>query len=303
METKRCILYIIRIQSGNNLYDIMIQPVTEEDEAKWAQLVRDELREQQLDPKKRNLYHDVSSLLDIASLTYSALKRTALQNIIQLERFGRISRHDQYQELLNNIALDIRTKHKRRIQRSREIENARATISTMEEKQAWLRSQLDSYNDYIEHAMVTLQQKAKGKKRFLLPFTKQYLHERELQKSGRLPKFGSYKYSARNLAEKGVLIAWRGYSERQWDRLDVTISSDEAGVFHVDGSHSSHGISSVIPGASATVALDSLLQAQFNNLQFVTLFGAEDGQAAEGPLKLNVNLLVHLLMKKFYSQP
>jgi Ras GTPase-activating-like protein IQGAP2/3 len=284
----------------------MIQPVTEEDEMKWAQLVDDELREQQLDPKKRNMYHDVSSLLDIASLTYAALKRTALQNIIELERHGRITRANQYQDLLNEIALDIRTKHRRRVQRSREIDNARATIGTLEEKQAWLRSQLNSYNDYIEHAMVTLQQKAKDKKRFLLPFTKQYFHERELQRSGRVPKFGSFKYSARNLAEKGVLVGWRGYSERQWDKLDVTISSDEAGVFHIDGSRSSHGITEVIPGASATVALDSLLQAQFNNLQFVTLFGAEDGEggvAAEGPLRLNVNLLVHLLMKKFYSQP
>lgn len=299
METKRCILYLIRIQTGQNLYDIMIQPVTEEDEEKWSQLVLDELREQQTDPKKRNLYHDTSSLLDIASLTYAALKRVALQNIISLERTGRISRLNQYQELLNDIALDIRTKHRRRVQRSREIDNARATIATLEEKQTWLRSQLNSYNDYIEHAMVTLQQKAKGKKRFLLPFTKQYNHERELQRSGRVPKFGSYKYSGRTLSNKGVLVSWRGYTEHQWDRLDVTISSDEAGVFHFEGSIGSL----MVQGASATLALDSLLQAQFNNMQFVTLFGAEEAQGGEGPLKLNVNLLVHLLMKKFYSQP
>jgi Ras GTPase-activating-like protein IQGAP2/3 len=298
METKRCILYIIRIQTGKNLYDIMIQPITNEDEAKWSQLVRDELREQQLDPKKRNLYHDVSSLLDIASLNYTQLKRSALQNIIQLERFGRISRLDHYQELLNAIALDIRTKHRRRVQRSREIDNSRATIATLEEKQAWLRSQLNSYNDYIEHAMVTLQQKAaQGKKKFLLPFTKQFFHQRELEKSGRRPKFGSYKYSARNLADKGVLVGWRGYAERHWDRVDVTISSDEPGVFNFEGIQSNLMIS----GASATLALDSLLQAQFNNMQFVTLFSSEQG--GEGPLKLNVNLLVHLLMKKFYSQP
>lgn len=299
METKRCVLYIIRIQSGKNLLDIMIRPVSREDEDKWAQLVHDELKQQHIDPKKKNPYQDGSSLLDISSLSYKELKRTTLENILNLERTGRISRANHYQDLLNEIALDIRSKHRRRVQRSREMENSRATMSALEEKQVWLRSQLKSYNDYIEQAMVTLQQKAKGKKRFLLPFTKQYNHERELAKSGRIPKFGSWKYSARNLADKGVLVAWRGYSERQWDRINITISSDEVGVFHVEGSAERM----MIPGASASVALDDLLQAQFNNLHFICLFGADDAQGGEGPLKLNVNLLVHLLMKKFYSQP
>jgi len=59
----------------------------------------------------------------------------------------------------------------------------------------------------------------------------------------------------------------------------------------------------MVPGAAASVPLDDLLQAQFNNCQFMNLFGAEgdDGKGkSEGPLRLNVNLLVHLLMRKFY---
>jgi Ras GTPase-activating-like protein IQGAP2/3 len=189
------------------------------------------------------------------------------------------------------------------MQRKQEMENVQITLSALEEKAEWLDSQLHSYNDYIEQAMVTLQQKAKGKKRFLLPFTKQYNHERELERSGRKPKFGSFKYSARNLAEKGVLVGWRGYSERQWDKIDITISSDEVGVFYLEGSIGSL----MIPGAAASVPLDDLLQAQFNNCQFMNLFGAEEEGArnakapiVEGPLRLNVNLLVHLLMRKFY---
>jgi len=295
METKRCVLYIIRIQTGQNLLDIMVRPVSRQDEEKWAQLVHDELR-QQADPKKKNPYADSSSLLDIASLSYKELKRAALENILALERSGRISRSNHYQDLLNDIALDIRTKHRRRLQRSREMDNARTTMAALEEKQNWLRSQLKSYNDYIEQAMVTLQQKAKGKKRFLLPFTKQYIHERELAKAGRVPKFGSFKYSARNLFQRGVLMERMGTSEQLWDRTNITISSDEVGVFSIEGSQDRYNI----PGASATLSLDDLLQAQFNNCHCISLFGSED---SDGPLKLNVNLLVHLLMKKFYSQP
>jgi Ras GTPase-activating-like protein IQGAP2/3 len=305
METKRCVLYIIRVQQGTNLLDIMVRPITQTEESKWHQLIRDEILESRKNPRRQsNPYSNSPSLLDISTLTYSELKRTALENILTLERTGKISRANHYQDLLNAIALDIRTKHRRRVQRSREMDNVRVTLSALEEKAEWLDSQLKSYNDYIEQAMVTLQQKAKGKKRFLLPFTKQYNHERELARSGRVPKFGSFKYSARNLAEKGVLVAWRGYSERQWDKIDVTISSDEVGVFYLEGSIGSL----MIPGAAASVPLDDLLQAQFNNCQFMNLFGAEEEGArnnanapiVEGPLRLNVNLLVHLLMRKFY---
>lgn len=303
METKRCVLYIIRIQQGTNLLDIMVRPITQAEEQKWHQLVNDEILESRKSPRRQsNPYSNSSSALDISTLTYSELKRTALENILTLERTGKISRANHYQDLLNAIALDIRTKHRRRVQRGREMDNVRVTLSALEEKAEWLDSQLRSYNDYIEQAMVTLQQKAKGKKRFLLPFTKQYNHERELARSGRVPKFGSFKYSARNLAEKGVLVGWRGYSERQWDKIDVTISSDEVGIFYLEGSIGSL----MIPGAAASVPLDDLLQAQFNNCQFMNLFGAEEevrngnGQQVEGPLRLNVNLLVHLLMRKFY---
>lgn len=126
------------------------------------------------------------------------------------------------------------------------------------------------------------------KKKFLMPFTKQYNHQKELERSGRVPKFGSFKYSARSLSEKGVLVEWSGMSERDWDKINLTISCDEVGVFSIEGSRGSIQM----PGASALVPIEDLLQAQFEAHQFMNLF--------EGGLKLNVNLLLHLLYKKFY---
>jgi Ras GTPase-activating-like protein IQGAP2/3 len=121
-----------------------------------------------------------------------------------------------------------------------------------------------------------------------MPFSKQYNHERELERSGRKPKFGSFKYSAQTLSNKGVLVYWRGHPDREWDKIDITISCDEVGVFFIEGSRGSM----MIPGASAQVPMDSLLAAQFANHQFMDLF--------EGAMRLNVNLLMHLLYKKFY---
>jgi Ras GTPase-activating-like protein IQGAP2/3 len=280
------VLYIIRVQSGANLLEILVKPITSEDEEKWEALVREELG---AGNRRHGAYADASSHLDITALSYRELKRIALENVLQLESIGRLTRTNHYQDLLNSIAVDIRTKHRRRLQRQRELENVRTTLARLNEQAVYLEQQLKTYNDYIEQAMVTLQSK-KGKKRFVMPFTKQWDHERELQRSGRSFKFGSYKYSARTLADKGVLVQWRGYNERQWDRVDLTISSNEVGVFTIDGSSGNM----MIPGANAQVPLDDLLQAQFNNTQFLEFF--------EGALRVNVNLFLHLIMKKFYNE-
>lgn len=285
METKRCILYIIRVQSAANLLEIMIKPITMEDEERWEALVRDELS---VGSPKRGAYSEANTLGDIASLPYMELKRTALENIVRLEQHGKISRHNYYQDILNEIAVDIRTKHRRRIQRQRELESVKLTLDRLNSQAVYLEQQLKTYNNYIEQAMTTLHTK-KGKKRFLMPFTKQWDHERELQRSGRLPKFGSFKYSAQDLANRGILVSWKGYHERQWDKIDLTISSNEVGIFAIEGSSGSISI----PGASAEIPLDDLLQAQYNNTQHLHLF--------EKDLKLNVNLFLHLIMRKFYK--
>ncbi|OBR10279.1 GTPase-activator protein for Ras-like GTPase [Colletotrichum higginsianum IMI 349063] len=281
METKRCILYIIRVQTGANLLEILVKPVNAEDEHKWRSVLHDDFAK---DANTRGAYSD-AHMVDVTRMSYYDLKRTALENILRLEHMGRISKHNYYQDILNAIALDIRTKSRRRVQRQRELDGVRSTLANLHEKAKYLELQRKSYDDYIESAMATLQ-KNKGKKRFLLPFTKQYNHQRELERSGRVPKFGSYKYSARALAEKGVLVGWSGVTD--WERVNLTISCDEVGVFSLEGSRGHIQM----PGASALIPIEDLLQAQFEAHQFMNLF--------EGSLKLNVNLLLHLLYKKFY---
>ncbi|KAK4162172.1 hypothetical protein QBC43DRAFT_267262 [Cladorrhinum sp. PSN259] len=283
METKRCILYIIRVQTGSNLMEILVKRVTPEDEHKWQMLLRDDFA---AGSNTKGAYSD-ANMVDVTRMSYFDLKRMALENIMRLEQIGRISRQNYYQDILNAIALDIRTKSRRRVQRQRELEGVRLTLSNLHEKATYLEQQRKSYDDYIEQAMATLQNK-KGKKRFLLPFTKQYNHQRELERSGRVPKFGSYKYSARALNDKGVLVAWQGVPERDWGQVNLTISCDEVGVFSLEGSRGHIQI----PGASAMIPIEDLLQAQFEAHQFMNLF--------EGNLKLNVNLLLHLVYKKFY---
>ncbi|KAK5110555.1 hypothetical protein LTR62_005747 [Meristemomyces frigidus] len=332
MATKRLVLYIIRVQTGSSLMEIMCRPITHEDAEKWEQVVREELAERErptnkshkrvaaqaspFDPRASlrgaralSVYSEAPSAwsedargggsLDVEHMTYAELKHNCLSNILELEQPHtppqfRVSRHNSYQDLLNALAADIRQKHRRRMDRAREVEATRATLSGLDEKAGFLEDQLKSYNDYIEQCLHTLAAKKGGKGKFVLPFTKQWSHERELEKAGRQPKFGSYKYSARQLADKGVLLSWDSYPHEQWNQLNIVISSDEVGVFHFEASAGSM----MVPGASANLLLDDLLQAQYDNRGSMGVFEEMKG----GPARMAVNLLLHLIFKKFYYE-
>ncbi|KAK4542873.1 hypothetical protein LTR36_006062 [Oleoguttula mirabilis] len=329
MATKRLVLYIIKVQTGSSLMEIMCRPITHEDAEKWMQVVREEMAERgkpskrhtaaahlnasPFDPRAslrgaraQSVYSEAPSAysedrrdqMDLESMTYAELKHNALENILALENPAvppqfRVSRHNNYQDLLNALAADIRQKHRRRMDRQREIETTRATLAQLDSKAAFLEDQLKSYNDYIEQCLHTLASKKGAKHKFTLPFTKQWSHERELERAGRQPKFGSYKYSARQLADKGVLLSWPGYAAEHWSQLNVVISSDEVGVFHLEASSGAM----MLPGASANLLLDDMLQAQYDNRSSIAVF-EESGSG--GGAKLAVNLLLHLVFKKFY---
>lgn len=157
METKRCVLYIIRVQSGENLLKILVKPISPEDERKWEMVLREDFAG---NDHTKGAYSD-ANMVDVTRMSFYELKRTALENVMRLEHMGRISKHNFYQDVLNAIALDIRTKSRRRIQRQRELEGVRMTLTNLHQKATYLEQQRKSYDDYIEQAMSTLQ-KNKG---------------------------------------------------------------------------------------------------------------------------------------------
>lgn len=270
METKRCVLYIIRIQAGSNLMDVLVKPITPDDEARWKALVRDELAADKRSSRLRTAYTEgtpQSNLTDIASLSYAELKSIALENIISLQQAGRLSQHNQYQDLLNEIAIDIRQKHRRRVQRQQELERTRVNISHLEAKTVWLEERLRAYNDTFEHNLATLQGKAKDKTKgkFIMPFSKQWHHQREMERLGREPRYGSYKRSAEHFLNKGILLSWEG---RDLRNDDITISSDEINQFLIEGSNGSM----MITGASDAFTWDDLLSAEYDGKDVLEFF-------------------------------
>ncbi|KAL1922094.1 uncharacterized protein VTP21DRAFT_10736 [Calcarisporiella thermophila] len=279
VETKRLVLTVIRVQKGSNLVEILTKPVTPADESAYAELER-------VDDSKGNDTRPGSSLHTAQS--FLQLKRHTLENVLRLEAEGRITRENHYQDILNAIATDIRNKHRRRVQRDRELKAIRQTLANLEEKRRYLDEQRQSYYNYIEACMENLKNSRGRRNRYVLPFTRQYFHLRNLQRQGKVPRFGSYKYSAARLHEQGVLLAIEGVSERQFERIMLTISSDELGVFRVEAAFTGLGIS----GGVVELRLEDLLQCQFNNVQTMELF--------DGAARINVNLLLFLINRKFF---
>ncbi|CAD6886832.1 unnamed protein product [Tilletia controversa] len=288
VETKRLVLAILKVQTGKTLLDVFVAPVSPQDEMLWEEIVSLEVAAErqrhrgqrppappQLGPK----------LEDVRRLTFPELKARTLENMLRLEKLGKVSRANNYQDMLNAIAIDIRNKHRKRVQRHNEKAAMLTTLDNLAEKKKYLEDQISSYHSYIDASMQTMQKK--GRKKFVLPFTQQYFHLRSLKATGKVPKFGSYKYSAKVLHDKGILISIDQFSNKQFDQITLTISSDEAGLFTIEASVL--GVS----GGSCDIRIEDLLEAQFNNTNQLTLM---DGMA-----KVHVNMFIHLINKKFYA--
>ncbi|KAL1924088.1 uncharacterized protein VTP21DRAFT_7123 [Calcarisporiella thermophila] len=276
VETKSQVLMVIRVQKGRNLLEILISPVTPEDETAYAELIRQERGQ-----------HRANSASPLPE-SFAMLKRQTIENVLRLEAEGRVHRENNYQEMLNSIAIDIRNKHRRCMQRRRELQVLKQTLANLEEKRRYLDDQKQSYYSYIDTCMENMKNSRGRRSRLVLPFTRQYFHLRELQRQGRVPRFGSYKYSAAKLHARGVLLEIEGVSPRQFERIMLTISSDEIGVFRVEAAFAGLGIT----GGVVELRLEDMLQCQFNNVQTVTMF--------DGAAKVNVNLLLFLINRKFF---
>ena len=238
-------------------------------------------------------------------MTFREVKAHAIYFLLELEKQGRITRMDGYQGILNAIAGDVRSKNRRRVQRLHEKESLEESLKHLAERKKYFEEQIKQYHDYVETAMNTMQ-RGKGSdcallphltsltgicmysKRRLLPFTQQYFHMRELQKAGKMPQFGSFKYSAQRFYDKGILLSIENYSPRQFDKLDIVISSNAVGVFTIEVFNHALGITNRM--ATQDIKMEELLQAQFEDRASLSLFN--------GLAKFNLNLLLWQINKK-----
>lgn len=93
----------------------------------------------------------------IYRLSYADVKEHALFYLLELERLNKVTRADGYQDVLNVIAADLRSKHRRRIRRRQEMDAMNDALKHLNERKASYKEQIASYNNYVDSAMSTLQ--------------------------------------------------------------------------------------------------------------------------------------------------
>ncbi|BGP03561.1 iqgap-related protein [Rhodotorula toruloides] len=282
-QAKRRVLAILKVQHGNNLEAVLAQQVTPEDEDAWIRIVEEEEEEE------RRLAHAqrravVPQMDDIRNMSFHQLKMATLSDIVELRRTGMVAKNDKYQAILNAIAHDIRSKHHRRVQRQNELQTMHATLSSLKDKKRYLDDQIKSYHVYIDQSMAGIQKKSK--KRIVLPWSIQGVHQRQLEKQGKKYKFGSYKYTAQTLYERGVLLSIEQVSPKTFDKVSMTFSSDNVGVFEIKVEFTGKTLSAV------ELKLEDLLEAQWVGKQTVAI-----GEA----VKMNLVELLDLINRKFYQ--
>ncbi|KII94770.1 hypothetical protein PLICRDRAFT_127987 [Plicaturopsis crispa FD-325 SS-3] len=294
VQAKRGVLAILRVQPGQDLVESLMRPVTDEDEIAWENIIEAEMDNEQIrqhpgrmpsQPAGDSAYR----LEDIRSLTFKKVKAHAIFFLLELEKQGKITRNDGFQGILNAIAGDVRSKHRKRLLRQQELDNMEGALRHLAERKKYFEEQINSYHDYVEAAMATMQ-RGKGKKRFVLPFTKQFYHLREINKAGEAPQFGSFKYSAKDLYDKGILLSIDQFSPRQFDKIDLIMSSNRAGIFTLELFNNTLGITNRL--ATQDLRMEDLLQARFENRASMSLFN--------GLVKVNLDLLLFQINKKFY---
>ncbi|EJT97529.1 hypothetical protein DACRYDRAFT_119220 [Dacryopinax primogenitus] len=293
VHAKRGVLAVLRVQPAKDLMTSLMAPVTDEQDAIWEEIIAQELPSEEERSKKSRLPATTTTdpayrLEDIRTQSYRDIKAQAMFYLLELEKLGKLTRTNGFQGVLNAIAGDVRSKHMKRMQRKNELESMEEALRHLVERKKAFEDQINSYHSYIDSAMNTMQ-RGKGKKRFVMPFTKQYFHLRDLHKAGKNPQFGSYKYSAQELYDKGILLSIDKFSPRQFDRIDLVISSDQVGDFTVEMFNNTYGTSAM---SSTTLRMEDLLQSQFENRVSLSLF--------DGLAKVNLNLLLYQINKKFY---
>ncbi|KAL1570118.1 IQ motif containing GTPase activating protein 1 [Candida albicans] len=315
-QAKRCLLYIIRVQEeddSDDLLELLISGIKPSHEQRFKEIVQYEKAEQDIslnnsksvtantvNKKKSTRPYSGTSLGDLSNLTYHELKKMCLEIILKLESMGELTRKNSFQTLLNQIAMDIKTKDSQRQCRWQQLQVSQKTIKKLSEKENYLKTQLHNYNKHVESVLLELQSKSKSndknwKRRLfnimVIPvFSKQYFYHRELRKHNRLPKFGSYKYSAKKLIDQKVLIDFSTANNvATASKLDFMFSCHQVGKFTIEVASGTVNI----PGATNTITLDELLALQYENKTKFELF---DGMAT-----FDSNNFMGLIFRKFYD--
>ncbi|XP_019496548.1 PREDICTED: ras GTPase-activating-like protein IQGAP2 [Hipposideros armiger] len=275
IKTKKLIIDVIRNQTGNTLTEILETPATTQQETDHA---TDMVSRAIKDSKTPEEMKHSQSMVEDAQLPLEQKKRKIQRNLRTLEQTGHVSSKNKYQDILNEIAKDIRNQRIYRKLRKAELVKLQQTLGALNEKAAFYEEQINYYDTYIKTCLDNL--KIKNSRRSIK------LDGKGEPKGARRAK--PVKYTAAKLHEKGVLLGIDDLQTNQFKNVTFDIiSTEDVGIFDVKSKFLSVEMEKV------QLNIQDLLEMQYEGVAVMKMFDK---------VKVNVNLLIYLLNKKFYGK-
>ncbi|NWH39512.1 IQGA1 protein, partial [Chloropsis hardwickii] len=272
LNTKRLIVDVIRFQPGETLTEILETSATSEQEAEHHRAMQ---KRAMRDAKTPDKMKKSVSVKEDGNLNLQEKKEKIKAGLKKLTELGPVNAKNKYQELINDIAKDIRNQRRYRQRRKAELVKLQQTYSALNSKATFYGEQVDYYKSYIKTCLDNLASKGKVSKK-----------PREMK--GKNSKKISLKYTAARLHEKGVLLEIEDLQGNQFKNVIFEISpTEEVGDFEVKAKFMG------VQMETFMLHYQDLLQLQYEGVAVMKLFDRA---------KVNVNLLIFLLNKKFYGK-
>uniref|UniRef100_A0A671R1F2 Ras GTPase-activating-like protein IQGAP1 n=1 Tax=Sinocyclocheilus anshuiensis TaxID=1608454 RepID=A0A671R1F2_9TELE len=281
MKTKKLIVDVVRIHAGETLIDILESPASAAQEAEHAKLVERQVVQDSQTPEGLK---SSKAMLEDRQLPLEQKKRKILRNLRTLEQAGLVSSKHKYQEVINDISKDIRYQRRYRQRRKAELVKLQQTLTALNSKAAFYQEQINYYDTYIKTCLDNLNRK--NSRRSIKLDRKE--EEKSSKKASRPPKASSLKYTAAKLHEKGVILEIEGLQTNQLKNVMFNICPcEEVGDFEIKAKFMGVEMEKV------QLHFQDLLQLQYEGVAVMKMFDKA---------KVNVNLLIFLLNKKFYGK-
>ncbi|XP_032260055.1 ras GTPase-activating-like protein IQGAP2 isoform X3 [Phoca vitulina] len=275
IKTKKLIIDVIRNQPGNTLTEILETPATTQQETDHA---KDMVSRAIIDSQAPEEMKHSQSMVEDAQLPLEQKKRKIQRNLRTLEQTGHVSSKNKYQDILNEIAKDIRNQRIHRKLRKAELAKLQQTLKALNEKAAFYEEQINYYDTYIKTCLDNL--KRRNSRRSIK------LDGKGEPKGAKRSK--PVRYTAAKLHEKGVLLGIDDLQTNQFKNVTFDIvSTEDVGIFDVRSKFLGVEMEKV------QLNIQDLLQMQYEGVAVMKMFDK---------VKVNVNLLIYLLNKKFYGK-
>ncbi|KAL0979273.1 hypothetical protein UPYG_G00183070 [Umbra pygmaea] len=276
-KTKKLIVDVIRVQPGDTLPDTLETPASAIQECEHSKLVQ--LRAVQ-DAQTPEGLKSSQAVLEDRQLPLEQKKRKILRNLRTLEQAGLVTSSNKYQDLVNDISKDIRYQRRYRQRRKAELVKLQQTLTALNSKTDFYQDQTNYYDTYIKTCLDNLNRK--NVRRSIK------LDKKVESKGSKKGKQQSLKYTAARLHEKGVILEIEGLQTNQFKNVMFDISpGEDVGDFEVKAKFMGVEMEKV------QLHFQDLLQLQYDGVAVMKMFDKA---------KVNVNLLVFLINKKFYGK-